>query len=144
MLITLCHIGLYTENKFATIKIALVKLMNISKIWLGFLFLQWHLLPMSHNITIHVLKRKNSKDWKSKRVTDILQQTFFSFFQSFHANTFITFRICVFWLCLLFLQGKQVEKFQGSIRRDSPEKWRSPKSIFQALFAFLLWTISNQ
>ncbi|ESW09494.1 hypothetical protein PHAVU_009G132100 [Phaseolus vulgaris] len=36
------------------------------------------------------------------------------------------------------MEGKQAEKFQGSIRRDSPEKWRSPKSIFQALFAFLL------
>ncbi|KAH1113020.1 hypothetical protein AAZX31_04G224300 [Glycine max] len=36
------------------------------------------------------------------------------------------------------MEGKQADQFQGSIRRDSPEKLRSPKSIFQALFAFLL------
>ncbi|KAK7351075.1 hypothetical protein VNO77_10242 [Canavalia gladiata] len=37
------------------------------------------------------------------------------------------------------MEGKQAEQFQGSISRDcGPEKWRSPKSIFQALFAFLL------
>ncbi|KAK7311497.1 hypothetical protein RJT34_09686 [Clitoria ternatea] len=37
------------------------------------------------------------------------------------------------------MQGKQEDQFQGSISKDCPpEKWRSPKSIFQALFAFLL------
>ncbi|RDY07001.1 Protein STAY-GREEN LIKE, chloroplastic [Mucuna pruriens] len=36
------------------------------------------------------------------------------------------------------MEGKQADQFQGSMSRDSPEKWRSPKSIFQALFAFLL------
>ncbi|KAL1309823.1 hypothetical protein HN51_052538 [Arachis hypogaea] len=37
------------------------------------------------------------------------------------------------------IEGKQVDEFQGLIERDSPSvKWQSPKSIFQALFAFLL------
>ncbi|CAL0305483.1 unnamed protein product [Lupinus luteus] len=37
------------------------------------------------------------------------------------------------------MEGKQTDQFQEIIRRDCPpEKWRTPKSIFQALFAFLL------
>ncbi|KAK7282666.1 hypothetical protein RIF29_11622 [Crotalaria pallida] len=37
------------------------------------------------------------------------------------------------------MEGKRADQLQGLIRRDSPpEKWRSPKSIFQALFTFLL------
>ncbi|XP_061373348.1 magnesium dechelatase SGRL, chloroplastic [Gastrolobium bilobum] len=37
------------------------------------------------------------------------------------------------------MEGKQADQFQGLISRDCPpQKWRSPKSIFHALFAFLL------
>ncbi|MED6221673.1 hypothetical protein PIB30_057059 [Stylosanthes scabra] len=37
------------------------------------------------------------------------------------------------------IEGKKVDELQGLIRRESPlVKRRSPKSIFQALFAFLL------
>ncbi|XP_057448254.1 magnesium dechelatase SGRL, chloroplastic [Lotus japonicus] len=37
------------------------------------------------------------------------------------------------------MEGKQADQIQGLISRDCPpEKCRSPKSIFQALFAFLL------
>ncbi|KAK2444005.1 magnesium dechelatase [Trifolium repens] len=37
------------------------------------------------------------------------------------------------------MEGKRADQLQGLINRDRPpEKWRSPMSIFQALFAFLL------
>ncbi|KAI4307210.1 hypothetical protein L6164_030421 [Bauhinia variegata] len=37
------------------------------------------------------------------------------------------------------MEGRKADHFPGLINRDcSPEKWRNPKSIFQALFTFLL------
>ncbi|KAJ7965466.1 protein STAY-GREEN LIKE, chloroplastic [Quillaja saponaria] len=37
------------------------------------------------------------------------------------------------------MEGRQVDQFQGLINRDHPpEKWPGPKSVFQALFSFLL------
>ena len=52
------------------------------------------------------------------------------------------FLFILFWLSFFWFKGKRADQLQGLINRDRPpEKWRSPMSIFQALFAFLLWNV---
>jgi ABC-type Fe3+ transport system permease subunit len=54
----------------------------------------------------------------------------------------LAFLFILFWLSIFWFKGKRTDQLQGLINRDRPpEKWRSPMSIFQALFAFLLWNV---